>query len=285
MNGDEFAINGPVVGAGVAVGVDVGAVVGVDVGAVVGVAVGVEDGVGVGVELGVAVGPAEGVGDDVVVVTLIVSVADCPPTPSTRNVQLPAAIGSTINVVRLNTLPWINPIPAIFAHVVFDGSRLKSSPLLFACVTATVCALLWPIAVNVKVDGESLTLPGITAIESVALTPLLVAIVNVQLPPATGVTVNVVPLPAAIVAIPAHVVVDAVKPPKYPACVAVTVCALLAPLAANTIADGESTTGVTVYSGTPSFCPHAEAPMLSTKKATDQYSQHFMTVVFFWRDL
>ena len=52
----------------------------------------------------------------------------------------------------------------------------------------------------------------VTPIESVALWPPPV-IVNVQLPAATGVTENDVPLAGEIVAIPLHVVVEGVKAP------------------------------------------------------------------------
>jgi hypothetical protein len=53
----------------------------------------------------------------------------------------------------------------------------------------------------------------VTPIVSVALWPLPPTIVNEQLPAATGVTLNAVPLAGEIVAIPPHVVVEAVNVP------------------------------------------------------------------------
>lgn len=53
----------------------------------------------------------------------------------------------------------------------------------------------------------------VTPTESVALCALPPLIVNVQLPAATGVTVKVVLLAAAIVAMPLQLVVDGVKLP------------------------------------------------------------------------
>jgi len=53
----------------------------------------------------------------------------------------------------------------------------------------------------------------VTPIDKVALCPPPPAMVNVQLPAATGVTVKLVPVAGEIVAMPLHVVVDAVNVP------------------------------------------------------------------------
>ena len=67
---------------------------------------------------------------------------------------------------------------------------------------------------NARLDDESVTLPyGVTVTESVAVFELPPMIVKLHDPCAAGVTVNVVPLAGEIVAMPLHVVVEAVNEP------------------------------------------------------------------------
>ncbi len=89
----------------------------------------------------------------------------------------------------------------------------------------------------------------VTPTESVADMPFAPAIVNVQLPAATGVTVKVVPLLGEIVAIPLHVAVEALKLPLNCDCEAVVLSAYAAPVAVKVSADGVRATAPGVGTG------------------------------------
>ena len=89
----------------------------------------------------------------------------------------------------------------------------------------------------------------VTPTESVADVPFAPAIVNVQLPAATGVTVKVVPLLGEIVAIPLHVAVEALKLPPNCDCEAVVLSAYAAPVAVKLSAEGVRATAPGVGTG------------------------------------
>jgi hypothetical protein len=118
-----------------------------------------------------------------------------------------AAVGSTIRNATVT-------IAGAFWDVC-KGTVLPADPPQPAQRTAIAAT---EINANVRIYDPP-TVVVVTLIGSVAVCPLPPAMVNVQLPAATGVTVNVVALVAAIVAIPAHecatptAAVDAVNAP------------------------------------------------------------------------
>jgi hypothetical protein len=94
-----------------------------------------------------------------VVATLIGSEAGSPPPPAIVSTHEPAATGVTANDVALVAATVTMPLH----DVAFPAAAVVAlnKPLKFACVAVTVCAYAGPVATNVRLDGVTITVPGV----------------------------------------------------------------------------------------------------------------------------